>query len=86
MDDRTVKILSLTAAITIIAGGLMPEWAVFLVTVSTCYGVVVLGMMLLARTGLVSFGHGLYYCLGAYTAGILKFQRLPPKYSGLHRI
>ena len=72
MDDRTVKILSLTAAITIIAGGLMPEWAVFLVTVSTSYGVVVLGMMLLVRTGLVSFGHGLYYCLGAYTAGILR--------------
>ena len=28
-----------------------------------------LGLMLLMRTGLVSFGQGLYYCLGAYAAG-----------------
>jgi ABC-type branched-subunit amino acid transport system permease subunit len=39
--------------------------------VSLCYGIVVLGMMLLMRTGVVSFGHGLYYCLGAYAAGTL---------------
>src|SRR6185369_8942975 len=32
---------------------------------------VVLGMALLMRTGLVSFGQGLYYCLGAYAAGTL---------------
>ena len=44
----------------------------FLFTVSLCYGVVVLGMMLLIRTGLVSFGHGLYYCMGAYAAGALQ--------------
>ena len=43
----------------------------FLINVSLCYGIVVLGMMLLMRTGLVSFGHGLYYCLGAYAAGTL---------------
>ena len=29
-----------------------------------------LGLLLLMRTGLVSFGQGLYYCLGAYAAGI----------------
>ena len=28
-------------------------------------------MMLLMRTGLVSFGQGMYYCLGAYAAGAL---------------
>ena len=28
-------------------------------------------MALLMRTGLVSFGQGLYYCLGAYAAGTL---------------
>ena len=31
--------------------------------------------MLLMRTGLVSFGQGLYYCLGAYAAGA--HRRLP---------
>jgi branched-chain amino acid transport system permease protein len=43
----------------------------FLINVSLCYGIVVLGMLLLMRTGVVSFGHGLYYCLGAYAAGTL---------------
>ena len=48
----------------------------FLLNVSLSWGVVVLGMMLLMRTGLVSFGQGLYYCLGAYAAGVLysKYQ------------
>jgi branched-chain amino acid transport system permease protein len=31
---------------------------------------VVLGLILLMRTGLVSFGQGLYYCLGGYVVGI----------------
>ena len=34
------------------------------VTVALYLGIVVLGMTLLMRTGLVSFGQGLYYCLG----------------------
>jgi ABC-type branched-subunit amino acid transport system permease subunit len=41
---------------------------VSLIRISLCYGVVVLGMLVLMRTGLVSFGHGLYFCLGAYAA------------------
>jgi len=32
---------------------------------------VALGLMLLLRAGLVSFGQALYYCLGAYAAGAL---------------
>jgi branched-chain amino acid transport system permease protein len=32
---------------------------------------VVLGLMMLLRCGLVSFGQALYYCLGAYAAGML---------------
>jgi branched-chain amino acid transport system permease protein len=51
------------------AAPLLPKWAMSLGNVALCYGTVVLGMMLLMRTGLVSFGHGLYYCLGAYAAG-----------------
>jgi ABC-type branched-subunit amino acid transport system permease subunit len=43
----------------------------FLLTVSFGIGLVVLGLLILMRTGLVSFGQGLYYCLGAYTAGSL---------------
>ncbi len=36
-------------------------------------GLVVLGLLLLMRTGLVSFGQGLYYGLGAYAAALANF-------------
>jgi branched-chain amino acid transport system permease protein len=41
------------------------------VTDALYLSIVVLGMALLMRTGLVSFGQGLYFCLGAYAAGTL---------------
>ena len=48
-----------------------PQWLVFLVTLALAKGVVVLGLLLLMRTGLVSFGQGLYFGLGAYAAALL---------------
>ncbi len=51
------------------AGPLLPQWLMFLLTVAAARGLVVLGLMLLLRAGLVSFGQALYYCLGAYVAG-----------------
>ena len=41
----------------------------FLVTMACANGLVALGLMLLLRAGLVSFGQALYFCLGAYAAG-----------------
>ena len=38
--------------------------------VSVANGLVVLGVMLQMRAGLVSFGQGLYFCLGGYAAGM----------------
>ena len=52
-------------------GGFLPDWATFHITRSLGLGLVVLGLMLMLRAGLVSFGQALYYCLGAYTAGAL---------------
>ena len=72
MKDQTYLYITCTGIALLFLGKLIPQWAVFLATVSLCYGTVVLGMILLVRTGLVSFGHGLYYCLGAYAAGTLK--------------
>ena len=69
--DFTIRTLVGVLIALLLAGPLLPRWAMFLITVSLCYGTVVLGMMLLMRTGVVSFGHGLYYCLGAYAAGTL---------------
>lgn len=69
--DNTTRILVGIMVLLLLSGPLLPRWAMFLINVSLCYGTVVLGMMLLMRTGVVSFGHGLYYCLGAYAAGTL---------------
>lgn len=70
--DRTIAVLTLAMAALLAITPLLPNWVRDLATVSLCYGIVVLGMLLLVRTGLVSFGHGLYYCLGAYAAGALE--------------
>ena len=69
--DRTSRILLAALVILLAAGPFLPRWAMFLLNVSLSWGTVVLGMMLMMRTGLVSFGQGLYYCLGAYAAGVL---------------
>ena len=71
LRDRTSQILVAVLVILLAAGPLLPRWALFMLNVSLSWGFVVLGMMLLMRTGLVSFGQGLYYCLGAYAAGVL---------------
>jgi branched-chain amino acid transport system permease protein len=69
--NPALPILVAGLIILLATGPFLPRWAMFLINVSLCYGIVVLGMMLLMRTGVVSFGHGLYYCLGAYAAGTL---------------
>ncbi len=67
--DRTEKIALLGLLALLGGGAFLPQWALFLVTLALAKGLVVLSLLLLMRTGLVSFGHGLYYCLGAYAAG-----------------
>jgi ABC-type branched-subunit amino acid transport system permease subunit len=69
--DPTLPILIAVSVVLLAVGPFLPRWGMFLINVSLCYGIVVLGMLLLMRTGVVSFGHGLYYCLGAYAAGTL---------------
>lgn len=69
--DLTIPVLVAGSIILLAIGPFIPRWGMFLINVSLCFGIVVLGMMLLMRTGVVSFGHGLYYCLGAYAAGTL---------------
>src|SRR5439155_1514756 len=48
---------------------LLPDWLGFLLTVAFAKAMVVLGVAVLLRSNLVSFGHGLYFAAGAYTVG-----------------
>jgi ABC-type branched-subunit amino acid transport system permease subunit len=55
----------------------IPGWLLFLLTIAFAKGLVVLGVVLLLRGDLVSFGHGLYYAAGAYAAGLALRAGLP---------
>ncbi len=69
---KSVPMACLAALAILIATGLMlPEWAMFLTTMAFAKGMVALGIVCMMRAGLVSFGQGLYYCIGAYVAGLM---------------
>lgn len=68
--SRRAALAAAACAAVVVAGTLLPNWALFLATLSLAKGLVVLGLLLLMRTGLVSFGQGLYYAIGAYAAGV----------------
>jgi len=63
-------VVLLLAAAAILIGYLMPNWLRFVSTIALAKGMVVLGLLVMMRAGLVSFGQGLYYGLGAYAAGL----------------
>ena len=67
--DRTHLALGAVLLAVAAGGPFLPKWALFLLTIAVAKGLVALGLMLLLRAGLVSFGQALYYCLGAYAAG-----------------
>jgi ABC-type branched-subunit amino acid transport system permease subunit len=68
--DRTELGLLIALPVLIIAAFLLPKWIVNYVHVSLGTGLVALGVMIQMRAGLVSFGQGLYFCVGGYAAGM----------------
>lgn len=75
--DSTTRGLLVAFAVIVAASLAVPAWAIFLLTVVLAKGMVVLGLLVLWRTGLMSFGQALYYGIGAYTVGLMQ------KYTGL---
>lgn len=71
MKDRTTAALVVLCAALAASAWLAPQWLVFLLALAIAKGLVVLGLLLLMRTGLVSLGQGLYFGLGAYAAALL---------------
>src|SRR6185437_13654067 len=49
----------------------LPDWMISLATIAFANGLVVLGLIVLWRAGLVSFGQALYYCIGAYAVALV---------------
>lgn len=60
---------AIVAFVVLAAGSvILPDWAMFLFAMALAKGLVCLGIVGMMRGGVVSFGQGLFYCLGAYTA------------------
>ncbi len=68
--DNTLRTLTIGLFLVLIFGFVAADWLRFLVQMSLATFLVVLGVMLQMRAGLVTFGQGLFYCLGAYVAGM----------------
>lgn len=68
--DRSEIGLLIALPILILIAFILPKWVVNYIHVSMGTGMVALGVMIQMRAGLVSFGQGLYFCVGGYAAGM----------------
>ncbi|MDF1732199.1 MAG: branched-chain amino acid ABC transporter permease [Minwuia sp.] len=67
-----IRVASLLALALLVGGGFaLPDWALFLMTIGLAKALVSLGIVVQMRAGLVSFGQGLFFCIGAYVAGLM---------------
>ncbi len=67
---RTLSWALMVIVLLLFAGTAMPKWLVFLSTMAMANGLVSLGIMLLMRSGVVSFGQGLVFAVGGYAAAL----------------
>ena len=69
--DKTVIGLTIPFLVLLAANFFLAEWMRFIGLQSLARGAVALGLLVLWRSGLISFGHALYFGFGAYTAVML---------------
>ncbi len=66
----TLVLLALVA-LAVLFGRVIPAWTLSLATVAASKALVALGIVVLARTGNVSFGQGLFYAGGGYGVAMI---------------
>ena len=64
-----VAIVAVIAAV--LFGRVLPTWTLSLATVAASNALVALGIVILARTGNVSFGQGLFFAAGGYSVALI---------------
>lgn len=69
LDKTQGALLAVTVALAA-AGFAAPYWLTFLLMLALAKGLVVQGVVIQMRTGLVSFGQGLFFCIGGYGVGV----------------
>jgi len=70
MASRAHLVGALLFLLAAAAAPVLPDWIVSLATIAFANALVVLGLVVMWRAGLVSFGQALYYCIGAYTVAL----------------
>lgn len=55
----------------VLLGRIVPAWTLSLATVAASNSLIALGIVILARTGNVSFGQGLFYAAGGYGVALI---------------
>jgi branched-chain amino acid transport system permease protein len=63
--------ITIGAALIVASGFVVPAWLLTLLLFALFRALVVLGLIVLLRAGLVSFGQALYFAVGAYAVGFL---------------
>ena len=73
-NDKTAKFILLAGLVLCVGGAFAPNWIVNQFMFGFARALAILGLMVLWRTGLVSFGHAFYFGLGAYAVAILDIE------------
>lgn len=66
VDRLRFRTAALFTVVAVAAGPILPAWLLSIATIALANGLVVLGLVILWRAGLVPFGQGLFYAAGAY--------------------
>lgn len=71
MRGRSTAVGALAFAAAALVALWLPPWIVSIATMSFANALVVLGLIILWRTGLVPFGQALFYAVGAYAVALI---------------
>lgn len=69
LEKTEVSLIGTAVALALLSL-VAPNWLIFTTTLAISTALVVMGVVMLMRAGLVSFGQGLFYCLGGYAVGL----------------
>jgi ABC-type branched-subunit amino acid transport system permease subunit len=71
MRGLHLTVMILTVAAATLLGRALPTWTLSLATIAASNALIALGIVILARTGNVSFGQGLFYAAGGYGVALI---------------
>ena len=69
-DLHPLVMIGLVAGVTLF-GRVLPTWTLSLATIAASNALIALGIVVLARTGNVSFGQGLFFAAGGYGVALI---------------